>query len=87
MDEGLRGAGLSEYAKKYSANGVERRKDTAQDRTLESVAMSAPQDYSEEIETLISSVKRLKDTNEECHELAREIDRLATEIRENTPKA
>ncbi len=25
--------------------------------------------------------KRLKDTNEECHELAREFDRLATEIR------
>ena len=38
MDEGLRGSGLSEYAKKYSANGVERRKDTAHDRTLESVA-------------------------------------------------
>lgn len=35
-------------------------KDTAQDRTWKVSQMSAPQDYSEEIETLISSVSDLK---------------------------
>ena len=81
MDEGLRGSGLSEYAKKYSANGVERRKDTAQDRTLESVADVCTTGLQRRNRNINLLGKRLKDTNEECHELAREFDRLATEIR------
>ena len=80
MDEGLRRSGLSEYAKKYSANGVERRKDTAQDRTLESVADACTTGLQRRNRNTNLIGKQLKYTNEECHELNREIDRLAAEI-------
>ncbi len=80
MDEGLRRSGLSEYAKKYSANGVERRKDTAHDRTLESVADACTTGLQRRNRNTNLIGKQLKYTNEECHELNREIDRLAAEI-------
>ena len=80
MDEGLRRSGLSEYAKKYSANGVERRKDTAHDRTLESVADACTTGLQRRNRNTNLIGKQLKYTNEECHELGREIDRLAAEI-------
>ncbi|WP_159124377.1 relaxase/mobilization nuclease domain-containing protein [Acinetobacter variabilis] len=81
MDESLRKSGLSEYAKKYSANGVERRKNTAQYRNLEGVADVCTTGLQRRNRNINLLGKRLKDTNEECHELAREFDRLATEIR------
>lgn len=80
MDESLRRSGLSEYAKKYSANGVERRKDTAHDRTLESVADACTTGLQRRNRNTNLIGKQLKYTNEECHELNREIDRLAAEI-------
>ena len=81
MDEGLRRAGLSEYAKKYGANGAERGKDAAKDSSLEGVADVCTTGLQRRNRNINLLGKRLKDTNEECHELAREFDRLATEIR------
>ncbi|MFX5168765.1 relaxase/mobilization nuclease domain-containing protein [Acinetobacter baumannii] len=86
MDEGLRRSGLSEYAKKYSANGVERRKDTAQDHTLEGVADACTTGLQQRNRSIDLNGKRLTDTDKECHELGRDIDRLTAEISKIRPK-
>ncbi|RSF45159.1 relaxase/mobilization nuclease domain-containing protein [Acinetobacter baumannii] len=86
MDEGLRRAGLSEYAKKYGANGAERGKDAAKDSSLEGVADACSERLQQRNWGDEYLAKRLKDRIGECNDFGQELDRLATEIRKIRPK-
>ena len=86
MDEGLRRAGLSEYAKKYCANGAERGKDAAKDSSLEGVADACSERLQQRNWGDEYLAKRLKDRIGECNDFGQELDRLATEIRKIRPK-
>lgn len=80
MDESLAESGFNRHAEEYRARRNEERKDTAHDRTLESVADACTTGLQRRNRNTNLIGKQLKYTNEECHELGREIDRLAAEI-------
>lgn len=80
MDESLAESGFNRHAEEYRARRNEERKDTAHDRTLESLADACTTGLQRRNRVSDLNGRRLKDTNEECHELGREIDRLAAEI-------
>ena len=80
MDESLAESGFNRHAEEYRARRNEERKDTAHDRTLESVADTCTTGLQRRNRNTNLIGKQLKYTNEECHELGREIDRLAAEI-------
>ena len=80
MDESLAESGFNRHAEEYRSRRNEERKDTAHDRTLESVADACTTGLQRRNRNTNLIGKQLKYTNEECHELAREIDRLAAEI-------
>ena len=80
MDESLAESGFNRHAEEYRARRNEERKDTAHDRTLESVADACTTRLQRRNRNTNLIGKQLKYTNEECHELGREIDRLAAEI-------
>ncbi|MEQ1351947.1 hypothetical protein ABLU18_14325 [Acinetobacter junii] len=86
MDESLAESGFNRHAEEYRARRNEERKDTAHDRTLESVADACTTGLQRRNRNTNLIGKQLKYTNEECHELGREIDRLAAEISKIRPK-